>query len=65
MLINGRDWGAIPGIGGSVVDWLAYVFGVSLTKDKEKHNCGKRSLEGVLFAESAANSKAGSSRCRP
>jgi TctA family transporter len=51
--------GAIPGIGGSVVDWLAYAFGISMTKDKEKHNFGKGSLEGVLFAESAANSKAG------
>lgn len=51
--------GAIPGIGGSVVDWLSYAFGISLTKDKEKHNFGKGSLEGVLFAESAANSKAG------
>jgi TctA family transporter len=51
--------GAIPGIGGSVVDWLAYAFGISMTKDKEKHNFGKGDLDGVLFAESAANSKAG------
>lgn len=51
--------GAIPGIGGSVVDWLSYAFGISLAKDKEKQNFGKGSLEGVLFAESAANSKAG------
>lgn len=51
--------GAIPGIGGSVVDWLAYAFGISLTKDKEKHNFGKGDLDGVLFAEAAANSKAG------
>jgi putative tricarboxylic transport membrane protein len=57
--IFGVLMGAIPGIGGSVVDWLAYAFGISMTKDKEKHNFGKGSLEGVLFAESAANSKAG------
>jgi TctA family transporter len=55
----GTFMGAIPGIGGAVIDWLAYAFGISVTKDKEKHNFGKGSLEGVLFAESAANSKAG------
>lgn len=55
----GTFMGAIPGIGGSVIDWLAYAFGISLTKDKEKHNFGKGSIEGVMFAESAANSKAG------
>lgn len=55
----GTFMGAIPGIGGAVIDWLAYAFGISLTKDKDKHNFGKGSLEGVLFAESAANSKAG------
>lgn len=55
----GTFMGAIPGIGGAVIDWLAYAFGISLTKDKEKHNFGKGSLEGVMFAESAANSKAG------
>lgn len=55
----GTFMGAIPGIGGSVIDWLSYAFGISLTKDKEKHNFGHGSLEGVMFAESAANSKAG------
>lgn len=55
----GTFMGAIPGIGGAVIDWLAYAFGISLTKDKEKHNFGKGSIEGVMFAESAANSKAG------
>ena len=47
--------GAIPGIGSSVVDWLAYGFGIALTKDKSEF--GKGSLDGVLFAESAQNSK--------
>ncbi len=47
--------GAIPGIGSSVVDWLAYGFGIALTKDKS--GFGKGSLDGVLFAESAQNSK--------
>jgi TctA family transporter len=47
--------GAIPGIGSSVVDWLAYGFGIAFTKDKSQF--GKGSLDGVLFAESAQNSK--------
>jgi len=47
--------GAIPGIGSSVVDWLAYGFGIAFTKDKSEF--GKGSLDGVLFAESAQNSK--------
>lgn len=55
----GTFMGAIPGIGGSVIDWLSYAFGVSLARDRKKHNFGKGSLEGVLFAESANNSKAG------
>lgn len=55
----GMFMGAIPGIGGAVIDWLSYAFGISLTKDKEKHNFGRGSIEGVMFAESANNSKAG------
>lgn len=55
----GTFMGAVPGIGGSVIDWLSYAFGVSLAKDRKKQNFGKGSLEGVLFAESANNSKAG------
>jgi putative tricarboxylic transport membrane protein len=49
--------GTIPGIGSSVIDWLAYAFGISLSKDKRQF--GKGSLEGVLFAESAQNAKEG------
>ena len=47
--------GAVPGIGSAVVDWLAYAFGIFFTKDKSQF--GKGSLDGVLFAESAQNSK--------
>jgi TctA family transporter len=47
--------GAIPGVGGSVIDWLAYAFGILWRKDKTEF--GKGSLDGVLFAESAQNSK--------
>jgi TctA family transporter len=49
--------GAVPGIGASVIDWLSYVFGIFFTKDKSQF--GKGSLEGLLFAESAQNSKEG------
>ena len=49
--------GAIPGVGSGVIDWLAYAFGIAFTKDKSQF--GKGSLEGVLFAESAQNSKEG------
>ena len=49
--------GAVPGIGSAVVDWLAYAFGIAFTQDKSTF--GKGNLEGVLFAESAQNSKEG------
>jgi TctA family transporter len=47
--------GAIPGVGAAVIDWLSYAFGVFFAKDKTEF--GKGSLDGVLFAESAQNSK--------
>jgi TctA family transporter len=47
--------GAVPGIGSAVVDWLAYAFGIGFAKDKSTF--GKGNLDGVLFAESAQNSK--------
>jgi TctA family transporter len=47
--------GAIPGVGAAVIDWLSYAFGIFFTKDKSQF--GKGSLDGVLFAESAQNSK--------
>ena len=53
--IFGVFLGAVPGIGSAVVDWLAYAFGIFWTKDKSQF--GKGSLDGVLFAESAQNSK--------
>ena len=49
--------GAIPGIGSAVVDWLAYAFGIAFAKDKSEF--GKGSIDGVLFAEAAQNSKEG------
>ena len=47
--------GAIPGVGAAVIDWLSYAFGIFWTKDKSQF--GKGALDGVLFAESAQNSK--------
>jgi TctA family transporter len=47
--------GAIPGVGSAVIDWLAYAFGIFFAKDKTRFGTG--SLEGVMFAESAQNSK--------
>ena len=49
--------GAIPGVGSGVIDWLAYAFGILWRKDRSQF--GKGSLDGLLFAESAQNSKEG------
>ena len=53
--IFGVFMGAIPGVGAAVIDWLSYAFGIFWSKDKSQF--GKGSLDGVLFAESAQNSK--------
>jgi TctA family transporter len=49
--------GAIPGLGGSVVDWIAYGHVVQVSKDKSKFGTGD--IRGVLAPESAANAKEG------
>lgn len=49
--------GAIPGLGGSVVDWIAYGFAMQSAKDKS--NFGKGDIRGVLGPESANNAKEG------
>lgn len=49
--------GAIPGIGGSVVDWVAYGHAIQTTKDRE--NFGKGDIRGVIAPESANNATAG------
>jgi len=49
--------GAMPGLGGSVADWLAYGHVVQIAKDKE--NFGKGDVRGVLAPESANNSVQG------
>jgi len=49
--------GVIPGLGGSVVDWLAYGHAVQTTKDKS--NFGKGEIRGVVGPESSNNAKEG------
>lgn len=49
--------GIIPGLGGSVVDWIAYGFAVQTAKNKE--NFGQGDVRGVIAPESSNNAKEG------
>ncbi|SFD94649.1 tripartite tricarboxylate transporter permease [Salipiger profundus] len=49
--------GVIPGLGGSVVDWIAYGHAVQSSKDKSMF--GKGEIRGVIAPESANNAKEG------
>ncbi len=49
--------GVIPGLGGSVVDWIAYGHTVQSTKDKSRF--GKGDIRGVIGPESSNNAKEG------
>jgi len=49
--------GVIPGLGGSVVDWIAYGFTVQSAKDKS--NFGRGDIRGVIGPESSNNAKEG------
>lgn len=49
--------GILPGLGGSVVDWIAYGHVVQSSKDKERFGTGD--IRGVLAPESANNAKEG------
>ncbi|MEJ1996276.1 MAG: tripartite tricarboxylate transporter permease [Limibacillus sp.] len=49
--------GVIPGLGGSVVDWITYGFTVQWTKNKS--NFGKGEIRGVIGPESSNNAKEG------
>jgi TctA family transporter len=49
--------GAIPGLGGSVVDWIAYGHVVQTSKDKSQF--GKGDIRGVIAPECANNAKEG------
>ncbi|RMF37841.1 MAG: tricarboxylate transporter [Alphaproteobacteria bacterium] len=49
--------GVIPGLGGSVVDWIAYGHAVQTTKDRSRFGSGE--IRGVIAPESANNAKEG------
>lgn len=49
--------GVIPGLGGSVVDWIAYGHTVQTAKDKTKFGSGD--IRGVIGPESSNNAKEG------
>lgn len=49
--------GALPGLGGSVVDWIAYGHAVQTTKNRESYGTGDP--RGVVAPESANNAKEG------
>ena len=49
--------GSSPGLGGSVVDWIAYGHTVQTTKDKSRFGSGE--IRGVIGPESSNNAKEG------
>lgn len=49
--------GFIPGLGGSVVDWIAY--GITKQTSKNNENFGKGDIRGVIGPEGANNAKEG------
>ncbi|MFI8621618.1 tripartite tricarboxylate transporter permease [Marinomonas sp. NPDC078689] len=51
--------GAIPGLGGSVVDWMTYSFAMNGSKDTSQF--GKGDIRGVIAPESANNACASGS----
>ncbi|MEM1373017.1 MAG: tripartite tricarboxylate transporter permease [Pseudomonadota bacterium] len=55
--IIGVAVGVIPGLGGSVVDWIAYGHAVQTTKDKSKFGSGE--VRGIVGPESSNNAKEG------
>jgi TctA family transporter len=54
----GAFFGAIPGIGGSVIDWLAYGHAIRSEKGAQQ-TFGRGDVRGVIAPESANNAKEG------
>ncbi|MDX1485590.1 MAG: tripartite tricarboxylate transporter permease [Alphaproteobacteria bacterium] len=54
----GAGLGAIPGIGASVIDWIAYAHAIKSEKDA-KLSFGKGDVRGVIASESSNNAKEG------
>jgi putative tricarboxylic transport membrane protein len=55
--VIGSYIGALPGLGGSVAQWLAYAHAVQSSPDQEKF--GKGAIEGVIGPCAATNAKEG------
>lgn len=55
--VLGAIIGFIPGLGGSVVDWISYGFAKQTVKNSE--NFGKGDIRGVIAPESSNNAKEG------
>lgn len=53
----GVGFGVIPGIGGSVIDWIAYAHARATARDKSQF--GKGDVRGVIGTESATNAREG------
>ncbi len=49
--------GALPGLGGTVIDWIAYGHAMQTTNNKERYGTGD--IRGVIAPESANNAKEG------
>jgi len=49
--------GALPGLGGSVVDWIAYGHVIQTTRNRERYGTGD--IRGVIAPEAANNAKEG------
>jgi putative tricarboxylic transport membrane protein len=49
--------GALPGLGGTVIDWIAYSHAIQTTPNKESYGTGD--VRGVIAPESANNAKEG------
>jgi putative tricarboxylic transport membrane protein len=57
--VIGTFIGMLPGLGGSIVDWVAYGYVVHSSKDKSKF--GKGDIRGVIAPEAANNALKGGS----
>jgi TctA family transporter len=55
--VLGTGVGIVPGLGGTVVDWIAYGAAKQTIRDSE--NFGKGDIRGVIAPESANNAKEG------
>nr|WP_306798560.1 tripartite tricarboxylate transporter permease [Oceanobacillus saliphilus] len=55
--VLGAIIGFVPGLGGSVVDWISY--GLAKQTEKNTENFGKGDIRGVIAPESSNNAKEG------